>query len=69
MPTTYQFIDEHQKHEGTWITWPHHHTYVKNYANSIEYIWVEMTKDLAPGEKVHIVAYNETLKQRIIGLL
>lgn len=28
---TYRFPYEDQEHEGTWITWPHSHTYGKKY--------------------------------------
>lgn len=61
----YKFPDENQQHEGTWLTWPHSHTYGKKYANSIEYIWIDMVKALSPGEKVHIVAYDNALKDHI----
>lgn len=63
------FPAEDTKHEGTWLTWPHAHTYGKAHAEEIEYIWVEMTKALAGGEKVHIIAYDEELKEHITALL
>lgn len=63
------FPAEDTKHEGTWLTWPHKNTYGKSYAQEIEYIWVEMTKALATGEKVHIIAYDEALKNHISQLL
>lgn len=65
----YYFPDENQKHEGTWLIWPHKHTYGKKYAESIEYIWIEMTEALSKDEKVHIIAYDKTLKNRIINIL
>lgn len=66
---TYHFPHEDQKHEGTWLTWPHEHTYGKAYAQSVEYIWVEMVKALAPGENVHIVAYDQDLQDHISQFL
>ncbi|MBB5182124.1 agmatine deiminase family protein [Catenisphaera adipataccumulans] len=67
--TTYTFPDENQKHEGTWLIWPHAHTYGKAYARSIEPIWIEMVKALAPGEHVHIIAYDQKLKKHIVSKL
>lgn len=64
-----RFPDETELHEGTWLVWPHHYTYGTAYRNSLDATWVAMTKALAPGEKVHIVAYNATEQTRIINLL
>jgi agmatine deiminase len=66
---TYVFPDENQKHEGTWLIWPHAHTYGRKYARSIEPIWISMTKALADGEHVHIIAYDESLKRHITSVL
>ena len=67
--TTLHFPAEETKHEGTWLMWPHQYTYGKKYANDIEYIWIEMTKALSTGEKVHIIAYDESLKNHIKDVL
>ncbi len=64
-----RFPDETEPHEGTWLVWPHHYTYGTAYRNSLDATWVAMTKALAPGENVHIVAYNTTEQTRIINLL
>jgi agmatine deiminase len=56
-------------HEGTWLQWPHHYTYGTYYRNSLDETWVKMTSALVTSENVHIVAYNETEKERIIALL
>lgn len=60
---------EDEEHEGTWLQWPHSYTYGKAYQNGIEDIWVKMTKSLAKGENVHIVAYNNKERDRIEQLL
>lgn len=66
-----QFVmpEETSEHEGTWLQWPHHYTYGMFYRNSLDLTWVNMTASLVDSEKVHIVAYNETEKNRIIDLL
>ncbi|MEM8955884.1 MAG: agmatine deiminase family protein [Verrucomicrobiota bacterium] len=57
------------QHEGTWLQWPHHHTYGRRFRDQVDPQWVEMTRALVGGENVHIVAYNATERDRIVGLL
>ena len=66
-----QFVmpEETIEHEGTWLQWPHHYTYGMFYRNSLDDTWVEMTSALVSSEKVHIIAYNTTERDRIITLL
>ncbi len=65
----YTMPDESEPHEGTWLQWPHQYQYGTAYRNSLDPTWVAMTKALVSSEKVHIIAYNETEKGRIISLL
>jgi len=65
----YVMPEETIEHEGTWLQWPHHYTYGMFYRNSLDDTWVEMSAALVNSEKVHIVAYNTTEKNRIITLL
>lgn len=65
----YTFPAEDEKHEGTWLTWPHAKTYGKAYRKSIEPIWVQMAKSLHTGEKVHIMVYDEQEEARVHALL
>ncbi len=65
----YVMPEETAQHEGTWLQWPHHYTYGMFYRNSLDNTWVEMTQALVNSEKVHIVAYNTTERDRIITLL
>ena len=71
-PTTeilYTMPEESEPHEGTWLYWPHQYQFGITYRNRLDATWVAMTKALVPSEKVHLVAYDETEKNRIIGLL
>lgn len=70
-PVSAQYVmpEETALHEGTWLQWPHHYTYGYFYRNSLDATWVAMTSALVDGEKVHIVAYNNTEKERIFSLL
>lgn len=66
---TYTMPHENDQHEGTWLQWPHQFEYGVAYRNSLDATWVAMTQALVGGENVHIVAYNNTEKNRIITLL
>lgn len=65
----YVMPHEIEPHEGTWLQWPHHYQYGKAYRNSLDRTWVDMTKALVEGEKVFIIAYDDTEKERITSLL
>ena len=65
----YTMPEESETHEGTWLQWPHHYQYGMAYRNSLDATWVSMTKELISNENVHIIAYNQTEKDRIISLL
>lgn len=65
----YTMPEESARHEGTWLQWPHQYQYGVTYRNRLDATWVEMTKQLSLSEKVHLIAYNETEKSRIISLL
>ena len=65
----YVMPEESETHEGTWLQWPHHYQYGMDYRNSLDATWVSMTKELVSSENVHIIAYNQIEKDRIITLL
>ena len=65
----YTMPEESENHEGTWLQWPHHYQYGTAYRNSLDLTWIAMTKELVTSEKVHIIAYNQFEKDRIIALL
>jgi agmatine deiminase len=69
MEVLYTMPEESEPHEGTWLQWPHEYQYGKTYSNRIDATWVAMTKELVSSEKVHLVAYDEDEKARIIDLL
>lgn len=65
----YTMPEESEMHEGTWLQWPHQYQYGASYRNSLDPTWVSMTEALVTSEKVHIIAYNQTEKNRISALL
>lgn len=56
-------------HEGTWLQWPQKYQYGETYRNRLEQTWISMTKELVSGERVHIIAYDDEAKERIISQL
>ena len=69
MAQSYYMPHESEPHEGTWLQWPHQYEYGMAYRNELDTTWIEMTKALASSENVHIIAYNNAEKNRIISLL
>lgn len=65
----YTMPSEEEPHEGTWIYWPHQYQFGVTYRNRLDATWITMTEALIDNEIVHLVAYDETEKNRIIGLL
>lgn len=65
----YTMPEESAPHEATWLQWPHQYQYGVTYRNRLDHTWVQMTKELVDSEKVYIIAYNKTEKERIITLL
>jgi agmatine deiminase len=65
----YTMPEESAPHEGTWLQWPHQYQYGIDYRDDLDATWVAMTKSLSGSEKVHIVAYDTTEKNRITALL
>ncbi len=65
----YTFPEESELHEGTWLQWPHQYTYGITFRNRLDKTWVDITKALVTSERVHIIAYNTTEKDRITSLL
>ena len=65
----YIFPEESELHEGTWLQWPHHYQYGVEFRERLDPTWISLTKELAESEKVHIIAYDNTEKERIVKLL
>lgn len=65
----YTMPEETAPHEGTWLQWPHNHTYPPFYRGDLEDTWVEMTRELQSGEMVHIIAYDSTEYNYIVNIL
>jgi agmatine deiminase len=56
---------EWEKHEGTWLQWPHEDRY-KGYQMRLETVWLAMTEALHRHEVVHITVIDERRKEHLI---
>lgn len=58
-------------HQGTWLQWPHNYTLEngEKYRESLEHIWIELTRHLVKGEEVHIIAYDSNEQLHIEEIL
>ncbi|NRF37714.1 agmatine/peptidylarginine deiminase [Pedobacter foliorum] len=65
----YTMPEESAPHEGTWLQWPHQYQYGITYRNRLDDTWVKMTQALVESENVHIVAFDDAEKKRIMHLL
>ncbi|MEO1517087.1 MAG: agmatine deiminase family protein [Bacteroidota bacterium] len=65
----YTMPEESEPHEGTWLQWPHQHQYGVAFRNGLDATWIAMTKELVSSENVHIIAYDQVEKDRIVSLL
>lgn len=65
----YTMPEESTPHEGTWLQWPHEYQHGEAYRDGLDATWVEMTRALVASEKVHLIAYDQTEKDRITDLL
>jgi len=65
----YTMPEEIWLHEGTWLQWPHNHTYPPFWRKDLEPSWIEMTRELVAGENVHIIAYDDTEHNHIVQVL
>ena len=57
------------RHEATWLQWPHNFGWDKHHVKRLEPIWIQLTLSLHKDEKVYIIVYNESEKERIDTLL
>lgn len=55
---------EWEKHEGTWLQWPHDATH-RGHQIRLEYLWLAMTQVLHEHEIVHIIVPDERRQEHV----
>ena len=61
----YHMPGEHLPHEGTWLQWPHNDLYGPFYQDDVTSTFVGMASALQTGERVHIIAKDQTHQNQI----
>ena len=54
---------EWEKHEATWLGWPHNPTDWPDKLDTIRWVYGEMVRKIAPGERVRILVRNAAEQQ------
>ncbi|HEY9231007.1 MAG TPA: agmatine deiminase family protein [Blastocatellia bacterium] len=65
----YRMPAEWQRHEATWIGWPHNRTDWPGKITPIQWVYGEIIRRLAPAERLHIIVNSErheTQAQRVL---
>jgi agmatine deiminase len=56
---SFRFPEEWETHKATWLQWPHHFQYGKDYPYRLDPIWMDMVKELSSSEQVNIIVFNQ----------
>ncbi|HPC61549.1 MAG TPA: agmatine deiminase family protein [Verrucomicrobiota bacterium] len=59
----YAMPAEWEKHEATWLGWPHNPTDWPDKLDTIRWVYGEMVRKIAPGERVRILVRNAAEQQ------
>jgi len=68
-PVEYRFPAEWEKHEATWIGWPHNTTDWPGKFGPIPWVYGEIVRQLACGETVRVLVNSVSHKQRAARVL
>ncbi|PJA98389.1 MAG: agmatine deiminase [Ignavibacteriales bacterium CG_4_9_14_3_um_filter_30_11] len=69
LDSKYRFPAEWEKHEATWIAWPHNKSDWPGKFIPIKWVYAEIVKAILPGEKVRIIIQSEKQKAEAINTL
>ena len=65
----YKMPAEWDRHEATWIAWPHNATDWPGKFNAIPWVYADIVRKLSQVETVHILVENEVAEKRAMGVL
>lgn len=65
----YSMPAEWERHEATWLGWPHNRTDWPGKVDTIRWVYGEMVRKLAVGEKVRILVNDEKSAEQARGYL
>jgi agmatine deiminase len=59
----YSIPAEWERHEATWLAWPHNRTDWPGKLDTIRWVYGEIVRKIAPGEMVRMLVNNQAAKQ------
>jgi len=65
----YAMPAEWERHEATWIAWPHNATDWPGKFQAIPWVYADIVRKLSHVEKVHILVQDEAAERRAAGIL
>lgn len=65
----YTMPSEEERHEGTWLQWPHNYGWDPRHIERYQEAWIQMTQALHTGERVHIIVFNQSELNRVRKVL
>lgn len=65
----YTMPSEEERHEGTWLQWPHNYGWDPRHIERYQESWIQMAQALHTGERVHIIVFNQSELNRVRKLL
>ncbi len=60
---------EWERHEASWIAWPHNATDWPGKFQAIPWVYADIVRNLSQVETVHILVDNEASEKRAAGIL
>jgi len=68
-PGTWRMPAEWERHDATWIAWPHHEPDWPGKIEAVHWVYAEIARVLAAYEPVHILCHNEIVRDRAMEAL
>ena len=66
---THRMPAEWERHEATWLAWPHNEETWPGRIKEIEEVYLQMIEALTPHEKVHLLINDNPTRQRVANQL
>lgn len=63
-PGTWRMPAEWERHDATWIAWPHHEPDWPGKIEAVHWVYAEITRALAAHEPVQLLCHNDIVRDR-----
>lgn len=65
-PAGVRWPAEWERHDATWISWPHHEPDWPGKFGPIPWVYAEIARALAAHERVHILVHDEADRKSVV---